>query len=90
MEKDKLNDHLKRIFAQWVIEGNMYLPILAAFHRILEYSDDKAPRQTMRAWVEFAKEWASGDLKMPISTLDFLDIDLSIQLAQLDVAMKSE
>ena len=63
----------------------MYPPILAAFHSILEYSGDKAPRQTMQAWVEFAKEWASGDLKMPISTFDFLDIDLSIQLAQLDV-----
>ena len=85
MEQDKLNDHLKQVFAYWVIEGNMYPSVLAAFYSILEYSGDEAPRQTMLAWVEFAKELASEDLKMPISTLDFLNIDLSVELEHLDI-----
>ena len=39
----------------------------------------------MQSWVEFAKERASDALDMSISEFEYLDIDLSIELDELNL-----
>ena len=80
-----LDCYLKDLFSLWIAGGDIDPDMLSAFDSILRIAGYEEPRQTMQSWVEFAKERVSNALGEPTSELDFLDIDLSIELDQLDV-----
>ena len=88
MKPDKSADldlHLKELFSGWVISGDHDTSTLSAFDNILRITGYEDPRQTMQTWVEFARKRVSDVLAVPTSELEYLDINLSIELDQLDV-----
>ena len=79
------DNYLRDIFNDWCAKGDIEFNLLSAFYSILRIAGYEDPKQTIQSWIMSVKELTADALEMPISEFDFLDIDLSIELDQLDV-----
>ena len=84
-KRKDFDNHLKDIFCDWLAKGDIDFNLLSAFDSTLRIAGYKDPRQTIQSWIRIVQEQVADALKMSISELDFLDIDLSVELDQLDV-----
>ena len=82
---EDFDSHLRDIFCDWLAKGDIDFNLLSAFDSILGIAGYEDPKQTIQSWVGLGQEQVADALGMPISELDFLEIDLSVKLDQLDV-----
>ena len=82
---EDFDNHLKDMFCYWLAKEDIDFNLLSAFDSILRIAGYEDPKQTIQSWIRIVQEQAVDTLKMSISELDFLDIDLSVELDQLDV-----
>ena len=79
------DNHLKELFCDWLARGDIDFNLHSAFDSILRIAGYKDPKQTIQTWIRTVKKQVADALESSISKLDFLDLDLSVDLDHLDV-----
>ena len=80
---EDFDSYLRDIFNDWCAKGDIEFNLLSAFGSILRIAGYEDPKQTIQSWIRSVKEQIADALEMSISELDFLDIDLSVELDQI-------